>query len=77
MLDLLPGPQERGVLGLVRPRHPEGALLFSSGAPVGYGPLPDGTIPHEEWVQKAGYALSPNGKTNLGMGRPLFREDKP
>lgn len=39
--------------------------------------LPDGTIPNEEWVQKAGYALSPNGKTNLGMGRPLFREDKP
>jgi len=39
--------------------------------------LPDGTIPHEEWVQKAGYALSPNGKTNLGLGRPLFREDEP
>jgi NAD-dependent dihydropyrimidine dehydrogenase PreA subunit len=39
--------------------------------------LPDGTIPHEEWVKKAGYALSPNGKTNLGLGRPLFREDQP
>jgi len=39
--------------------------------------LPDGTIPHEEWVRKAGYTLSPNGKTNLGLGRPLFREDEP
>jgi hypothetical protein len=39
--------------------------------------LPDGTIPHEEWVRKAGYALSSNGKTNLGLGRPLFREDEP
>jgi len=39
--------------------------------------LPDGTIPHEEWVRKAGYALSPTGKTNLGLGRPLFKEDKP
>ena len=39
--------------------------------------LSDGTIPHEEWVRKAGYALSPNGKTNLGLGRPLFREDEP
>lgn len=39
--------------------------------------LPDGTIPHEEWVRKAGYALSPGGKTNLGLGRPLFREDEP
>jgi ferredoxin len=39
--------------------------------------LPDGTIPHEEWVRKAGYPLAPNGKTNLGLGRPLFREDEP
>ena len=37
--------------------------------------LPDGRIPHEEWVRKAGYKLSPNGKTNIGLGRPLFRED--
>jgi ferredoxin len=37
--------------------------------------LPDGTIPHEEWVRKAGYTLSPNGKTNLGLGRPLFQEN--
>jgi len=37
--------------------------------------LPDGSVPHEEWVRKAGYRLSPNGKTNLGMGRPFFKED--
>ena len=37
--------------------------------------LPDGTIPHEECVKKAGYTLSPNGKTNLGLGRPLFQKD--
>jgi hypothetical protein len=37
--------------------------------------LPDGSVPHEEWVRKAGYRLSPNGKTNLGMGRPFFQED--
>jgi hypothetical protein len=37
--------------------------------------LSDGSIPHEEWVKKAGYALSPNGKTNIGLGRPLFQED--
>jgi hypothetical protein len=36
--------------------------------------LPDGTIPHEEWVRKAGFSLSPNGKTNLGLGRPFFKE---
>ena len=36
---------------------------------------PDGTIPHEEWVRKAGYSLSPNGKTNIGLGRPRFKED--
>jgi len=37
--------------------------------------LSDGSIPHEEWVKKAGYTLSPNGKTNIGLGRPLFNED--
>ncbi len=37
--------------------------------------LPDGSIPHEEWVKKANYALSPNGKTNIGLGRPLFKEN--
>ena len=37
--------------------------------------LPDGTIPHEPWVKKAGYPLSFNGKTNIGLGRPLFQED--
>lgn len=37
--------------------------------------LVDGTVPHEEWVRKAGYKLSLNGKTNIGLGRPLFRED--
>jgi len=36
--------------------------------------LPDGTLPHEDWVRKAGYKLSPNGKTNIGLGRPLFTE---
>jgi ferredoxin len=34
--------------------------------------LSDGSIPHEAWVREAGYTLSPNGKTNLGLGRPLF-----
>ena len=37
--------------------------------------LPDGSIPHEEWVRKAGYSLSPNGKINLGLGRPLAQEN--
>ena len=31
----------------------------------------DGRIPHEEVCVGAGYALSPNGKTNLGLGRPV------
>jgi ferredoxin len=29
----------------------------------------DGSVPHEEWVHKTGFALSINGKTNLGLGR--------
>lgn len=35
--------------------------------------LSDGSVPHEKWVKEAGYTLSPNGKTNLGLGRPLFQ----
>lgn len=37
--------------------------------------LADGSISHERWVREAGYRLSANGKTNLGLGRPLFGGD--
>ena len=36
--------------------------------------LPDGSAPYVKWVTEAGFTLSPNGKTNLGLGRPLFQE---
>jgi hypothetical protein len=36
---------------------------------------PDGSVPHQRWVEEAGYNLSLNGKTNLGLGRPLFKEE--
>jgi ferredoxin len=32
---------------------------------------PDGEIPHQAICQQAGRVLSPNGKTNLGLGRPI------
>jgi hypothetical protein len=35
---------------------------------------PDGSVPHQRWVKEAGYTASLNGKTNLGLGRPLFKE---
>jgi ferredoxin len=31
----------------------------------------DSVIPHESVCAEAGYATSPNGKTNLGLGRPV------
>ncbi len=37
---------------------------------------PDGSVPHQKWVEETGYTLSPNGKTNLGLGRPLFQEPR-
>lgn len=37
--------------------------------------LPDGSVPHQKYVEDAGYTLSLNGKTNLGLGRPLFKEE--
>ncbi len=38
--------------------------------------LPDGSVPHQKWVEEAGYTLAPNGKTNLGLGRPLYKENR-
>ncbi|MBT6611204.1 MAG: 4Fe-4S ferredoxin, partial [Deltaproteobacteria bacterium] len=35
---------------------------------------PDGTIPHQEVCAEAGYPLSLNGKTNLGLGRTMVQE---
>jgi len=37
--------------------------------------LSDGSIPHEDRVRRAGYRLSANGKTNIGLGRPLYKEN--
>ncbi len=31
----------------------------------------DGSIPHEHVCAEAGFTVSPNGKTNLGLGRPV------
>jgi hypothetical protein len=50
----------------------ESDAVFSVG--VASRCLPDGSVPHEKWVREAGYKLSLNGKTNLGLGRPLFKE---
>jgi hypothetical protein len=35
----------------------------------------DGTIPTEELARRAGFTPSLNGKTNVGLGRPLAKED--
>ncbi len=35
---------------------------------------PDGSVPIEPAVKAAGLWLSPNGKTNIGLGRPLAKE---
>lgn len=36
----------------------------------------NGNLPHLEIVKKMGVWCSPNGKTNVGLGRPLVRETK-
>lgn len=35
---------------------------------------PDGTVPTAPYIQDAGLWIAPNGKTNVGLGRPLFQE---
>jgi len=36
---------------------------------------PDLTVPHEKIVKDTGFWMSLNAKTNLGLGRPLVKED--
>ncbi len=36
---------------------------------------PDGSVPVEPIVKAAGLWMAPNGKTNVGLGRPLWKED--
>ncbi len=36
---------------------------------------PDGSVPTALYVEKAGLWIAPNGKVNVGLGRPLYQED--
>lgn len=37
---------------------------------------PDGTIPTAPFIEESGLWLAPNGKTNVGLGRPRYQEDQ-
>jgi ferredoxin len=34
---------------------------------------PDGSVPTDPYVEQAGLRVAPNGKTNVALGRPLFK----
>jgi ferredoxin len=36
----------------------------------------DGSVPTDAYVERAQLWVAPNGKTNVGLGRPLLQEDK-
>ena len=36
---------------------------------------PDGSIPTAPFIETAGLWVAPNGKTNVGLGRPRYQED--
>jgi hypothetical protein len=35
---------------------------------------PDGSVPTDRYVRESGLWIARNGKTNVGLGRPLFEE---
>jgi len=39
--------------------------------------LPDGSVPHEIWVEKAGYALSPTGRPTSAWAGLFSRRIEP
>ncbi len=36
---------------------------------------PDGSVPTDPFIKASGLWLAPNGKTNVGLGRPRYQED--
>ena len=36
---------------------------------------PDGSVPTASYIEATGLWIAPNGKTNVGLGRPLIKED--
>ncbi len=36
---------------------------------------PDGSVPTDPYIEKSGLWLAPNGKTNVGLGKPRCKED--
>ena len=35
---------------------------------------PDGSVPTDSFIDTSGFWLAPNGKTNVGLGRPRYKE---
>jgi len=69
----VPLGQLPGVLEMVKKTAGELNTVISVG--VSSRCEDDGTMPHEKACQDAGFLASLNGKTNLGLGRPLFMGD--
>jgi NAD-dependent dihydropyrimidine dehydrogenase PreA subunit len=36
---------------------------------------PDGSVPTDPYIEKSGLWIAPNGKTNVGLGKPRCKED--
>ncbi len=64
--------QVASVLKALKTVEPNLATVMSVG--IAARCVPDGSIPYESAVRESGLKLSPNGKCNVGLGRPLFEE---
>jgi ferredoxin len=61
-----------GALAALRRVAAEIGTVLSAGIGARCGP--DGAVPYAGLVAESGFRLSPNAKTNLGLGRPLFEQ---
>ena len=62
------------VLQALRQVAGEIETVISAGVSARCGP--DGSVPYADLLAEAGFSLSLNTKTNLGLGRPLFEEKR-
>lgn len=70
---LIPLERVPAIINRLKEVEPQLDTVFSLG--IISKVAPDGSYPHVKVIQDLGLWISPNGKNNVGLGRPLAKED--
>jgi hypothetical protein len=70
---LIPLERVPAIINRLKEIEPQLDTVFSLG--IISRVAPDGSYPHVKVIEELGIWISPNGKNNVGLGRPLAKED--